>query len=44
MMLIDKVPNKTIAKFANTVEPDETAHKKLRSFLDPQCIFNKFFF
>ena len=44
MMLTHKVPKTTIAKFANTVDPDETAHKKLRSFLDLQCVFNKFNF
>ena len=32
-----KVPNTTIAEFANTVDPDETAHNE-RSHLDLQCL------
>ena len=31
------VPNTTIAEFANTVEPDETAHFE-PSYLDLQCL------
>ena len=32
-----KVPNTTIAKFANTADPDETAHNE-PSHLDLQCL------
>ena len=35
--LTRKAPNTTIAKFANTVDPDETDHNKL-SHLDLQCL------
>ena len=31
------MPNTTKAEFANTVDPDETAHKEL-SHLDLQCL------
>ena len=37
MLLILKVPNTTIAEFANTVDPDEMAHYE-PSHLDPQCL------
>ena len=32
-----KAPNSTIDNFANTVDPDETAHHEI-SHLDPQCL------
>ena len=32
-----KAPNTTIAEFANTVDPDETAHNE-PSHLDLQCL------
>ena len=32
-----KVPNTTIAEFANTADPDETAHNE-PSHLDLQCL------
>ena len=32
-----KVPNTIIAEFANTVDPDETAHHE-PSYLDLQCL------
>ena len=36
-ILTIKAPNKTIAEFANTVDPEETAHNKL-SHQDLQCV------
>ena len=36
-VLTCKVPNTTIAEFANTVDPDETAHNE-PSHLDLQCL------
>ena len=36
-MLTLKAPNTTIAEFANTVDPDETAHNE-PSHLDLQCL------
>ena len=36
-MLAHKAPNTTITEFANTVDPDETAHNEL-SHLDLQCL------
>ena len=35
--LAGKAPNTTIADFANTVDPDETAHNE-PSHLDLQCL------
>ena len=35
--LILKAPNTTKADFANTVDPDETAHNE-PSHQDPQCL------
>ena len=35
--LTRKTPNATIAEFANTVDPDETAHNE-PSHLDLQCL------
>ena len=35
--LTRKAPNATIAEFANTVDPDETAHHE-PSHLDLQCL------
>ena len=35
--LIPKAPNTTIADFANTVDPDETAHNE-PSHLNLQCL------
>ena len=35
--LIPKVPNTTLAEFANTVDPDEMAHNE-PSHLDLQCL------
>ena len=37
------MPNTTIAKFTNTVEPDETAHNEL-SHLDLQCLPSNLWF
>ena len=36
-IVIHKAPNTTTAEFANTVDPDETAHNE-PSHLDPQCL------
>ena len=36
-ILTHKAPNTTTADFANTVDPDETAHNEL-SHLDLQCL------
>ena len=35
--LANKAPNTTLAEFANTVDPDETAHNEL-SHLHVQCL------
>ena len=35
-----KAPNTTIAEFANTADPDETAHNE-PSHLDLQCLLSK---
>ena len=37
LMLTRKAPNTTIAEFANTADPDETAHNE-PSHLDLQCL------
>ena len=37
MFLTHNEPNTTIAEFANTVDPDETAHNE-PSHLDLQCL------
>ena len=37
MLITLKAPNTTIAEFANTVDPDETAHNEL-SHLYLQCL------
>ena len=37
IMLAHKAPYTTIAEFANTVDPDETAHNE-PSHLDLQCL------
>ena len=37
LILTLKAPNTTIAKFANTADPDETAHNE-PSHLDLQCL------
>ena len=42
MLLICKAPN-TTAEFANTVDPDETAHNE-PSHLDLQCLPSSLFF
>ena len=39
VFLAHKAPNTTIDEFANTVDPDETAHNE-PSHLDPQCLPN----
>ena len=39
-MLTLIAPNTTIAEFANTADPDETAHNEL-SHLDLQCLPSK---
>ena len=41
--LTNKAPNTTIADFANTVDPDETAHNE-PSHLDLQCLPSCFLF
>ena len=41
MCLTLKAPNTTIAEFANTVDPDETAHNE-PSHLDLQCLPSSF--
>ena len=38
-ILIHEAPNTTIAEFANTVDPDETAHNEL-SHQDLQCLLS----
>ena len=38
-----KVPNTTIAEFANTVDPDEKAHNE-PSHLNPQCLLSSLCF
>ena len=42
-ILTRKAPNTTIAEFANTVDPDETAHYE-PSHLDLQCLPSSFLF
>ena len=41
-LLTCKVPNTTIAEFANTADPDETAHK--RSHQDLPCLPSNLWF
>ena len=41
-LLARKAPNTTIAEFANTIDPDETAHNE-PSHLDLQCLPSIFF-
>ena len=43
LVLTRKAPNTTIAKFENTVDPDETAHYE-PSHLDLQCLPSSFLF
>ena len=40
LLLTLKAPNTTIAEFANTADPDETAHYE-PSHLDLQCLPSK---
>ena len=42
-ILTSKAPNTKIAEFANTVDPDETAHDK-PSHLNLQCLPSSFIF
>ena len=43
ILLYNKAPNTTIAEFANTVDPDETAHIE-PSHLELQCLPTSLFF
>ena len=42
-LLVLKAPNTTIAKFANTADPDETAHNE-PSHQDLQCLHSSLIF